>query len=147
MVQIECTYILVNVANAQRPAYFWNSSMTFTPCMLTSARYETCRTRKSSRMHRWSMQNGLHKHVNAAAGLSIMYLGQHFSYIGASSVGCLCLAVLCSFAWERGWPRYLSKGMFSSSKLCTPELGLIMQPYVDANNFPFQEELQQCSRR
>ncbi|KAK9826675.1 hypothetical protein WJX74_009403 [Apatococcus lobatus] len=43
-------------------------------------------------------------------GLSIMYLGLHFNYLGASSVGCLSLAVLSSYAWERGWPRILSKG-------------------------------------
>lgn len=50
----------------------------------------------------------------AAAGLSIMYLGLHFNYLGASSVGCLALAVLSSFAWERGWPRYFSKGEAAS---------------------------------
>ena len=39
-----------------------------------------------------------------------MYLGLHFEYLGASSVGCLALTVLSSFAWERGFPRYFSKG-------------------------------------
>ncbi len=39
-----------------------------------------------------------------------MYLGLHFQYLGASSVGCLALTVLSSFAWERGFPRPFSKG-------------------------------------
>lgn len=33
-----------------------------------------------------------------------------FEYLGASSVGCLLLTVLTSFAWEKGFPPRMSKG-------------------------------------
>lgn len=43
-------------------------------------------------------------------GLAIMWLGLKLSYLGASSVGCLSLAVMVSIAWERGFPPRISKG-------------------------------------
>ena len=43
-------------------------------------------------------------------GLAIMWLGLKFSYLGASSVGCLTLTVLTSLFWERGYPPGLCKG-------------------------------------
>ncbi|KAL3134630.1 hypothetical protein ABBQ32_007644 [Trebouxia sp. C0010 RCD-2024] len=43
-------------------------------------------------------------------GLAIMWLGLKLSYLGASSVGCLSLAVMVSTAWERGFPPRISKG-------------------------------------
>lgn len=44
-------------------------------------------------------------------GLAIMWLGLKLSYLGASSVGCLSLAVMVSIAWERGFPPRISKGL------------------------------------
>lgn len=44
-------------------------------------------------------------------GLAIMWLGLKLSYLGASSVGCLSLAVMVSIAWERGFPPRMSKGL------------------------------------
>ena len=44
-------------------------------------------------------------------GLAIMWLGLKLSYLGASSVGCLSLTVMVSFAWERGFPPGISKGL------------------------------------
>ena len=44
-------------------------------------------------------------------GLAIMWLGLKLSYLGASSVGCLSLTVMASFAWERGLPPRISKGL------------------------------------
>lgn len=40
-----------------------------------------------------------------------MWLGLKLSYLGASSVGCLSLAVMVSTAWERGFPPRISKGL------------------------------------
>ena len=59
-------------------------------------------------------------------GLAIMWLGLKLSYLGASSVGCLSLAVLVSIAWERGFPPRISKGLaflLSVSKSSIQHLG------------------------
>eukprot|EP00891_Asterochloris_glomerata_P004958 jgi/Astpho2/4958/e_gw1.00070.58.1_t len=44
------------------------------------------------------------------SALATMWLGLKFEYLGGSSVGCLSLGILVSFAWERGFPPYLCKG-------------------------------------
>lgn len=49
-------------------------------------------------------------------GLAIMWLGLKLSYLGASSVGCLSLAVMVSTAWERGFPPRISKGDTNSQQ-------------------------------
>ena len=51
-------------------------------------------------------------------GLAIMWLGLKFSYLGASSVGCLSLTVLTSLFWERGWPPGFCKGAKPLPFLC-----------------------------
>ena len=44
-----------------------------------------------------------------------MYLGQHFEYLGGSSVACLSLTILTSLFWEKGIPPLLNKGALQLS--------------------------------
>ena len=65
-----------------------------------------------------------------------MYLGQHFKYLGGSSVACLSLTVLTSLFWEKGIPPYLNKGALlahctASRRACcwlSARLGQSQQP-------------------
>ena len=68
-----------------------------------------------------------------AAALATMWLGLKFEYLGGSSVGCLSLGILVSFAWERGFPPYLCKGEGAGScelpgSLKGGRLGLALLP-------------------
>ena len=70
-----------------------------------------------------------------AAALATMWLGLKFEYLGGSSVGCLSLGILVSFAWERGFPPYLCKGEAAGSlrgrqlfEGCASWAGLVANP-------------------